>query len=64
MSKGKASFGKKNKKTHKVCRRCGNHSMHVTTGVCASCGFGRSSKRKSYSWQTKRGKPTQRVRAI
>ncbi|MGC8581290.1 MAG: 50S ribosomal protein L37e [Thermoplasmata archaeon] len=36
--------------THGVCRRCGNHSYHLQKKVCSSCGFGRTSKRRSYSW--------------
>ena len=47
MAKGTPSMGKKSgKKTHIVCRRCGKHTMHKRTGVCASCGFGRSAKRR------------------
>ena len=49
--KGTPSMGKKNKKTHIRCRR-----------VCASCGFGKSSKIRRYSWQNK--KPTTRQRLV
>ncbi|MCK5025444.1 MAG: 50S ribosomal protein L37e [Nanoarchaeota archaeon] len=54
MSKGTASMGKKSGKTsHIRCRRCGKHSYHVRDKVCSSCGFGKSSKQRSYSWQKK-----------
>jgi len=44
MSKGTPSMGKKNKKTHIRCRRCGKNTYHVRKKVCASCGFGKSKK--------------------
>jgi large subunit ribosomal protein L37e len=50
LTKGTASMGKRSaKKTHIRCRRCGRHSYHVR-GVCASCGFGASAKRRNYNW--------------
>lgn len=50
MTKGTPSMGKRSaKKTHIRCRRCGRHSYHVR-GVCASCGFGASAKRRNYNW--------------
>ena len=42
MSKGTPSMGKKNKKTHIRCRRCGRNTYHIRKKVCASCGFGKS----------------------
>ncbi|MFQ6089232.1 MAG: 50S ribosomal protein L37e [Candidatus Methanofastidiosia archaeon] len=50
MSKGTPSFGKKNKKTHIRCRRCGSHSYHLSKKRCSACNFGRSSKMRHYSW--------------
>ncbi|OYT35401.1 MAG: 50S ribosomal protein L37e [Candidatus Aenigmarchaeota archaeon ex4484_52] len=50
---GKPSFGKKNKKTHIICRRCGRVAMHKTKRICAACGFGATAKLRKYSWQTK-----------
>ena len=41
--KGTPSMGRKNKKLHIKCRRCGKTSFHVRKKVCASCGFGKSS---------------------
>lgn len=55
MPDGKAAFGKKNKKTHAICRRCGRHSMHITDRVCSACGFGKSSRMRRYTWQSKVG---------
>ncbi|KYK35432.1 MAG: 50S ribosomal protein L37e [Theionarchaea archaeon] len=50
MTKGTPSFGKKNKRTHMRCRRCGSHSYHVRKRRCSHCGFGRSRKKRGYSW--------------
>lgn len=46
-------MGKKNKKTHIICRRCGKHAYHATHAVCSACGFGKTSKIKSNAWQWK-----------
>ncbi|MBT3720887.1 50S ribosomal protein L37e [archaeon] len=55
MSKGTASHGKKSgKKTHIRCRRCGNKTYHMRDSVCSSCGYGKSSKTRSYAWQKKK----------
>ncbi len=55
MTKGTSSFGKRSgKKTHVYCRRCGRHTYHKRKKKCASCGYGVSTKKRSYSWQTKR----------
>ncbi len=54
MAKGTPSFGKKNKKTHIVCRRCGKRSYHVRDKFCSACGFGKSKKLKTYAWQNKK----------
>ncbi|MEM4755821.1 MAG: 50S ribosomal protein L37e [Candidatus Woesearchaeota archaeon] len=52
MTKGTASKGKhNNKKSHILCRRCGRHAYHVSKKECAYCGFGKSSKLRSYAWQ-------------
>ncbi|MCC6017628.1 MAG: 50S ribosomal protein L37e [archaeon YNP-LCB-003-016] len=54
MVKGTTSFGRANsKKTHIVCRRCGHHSYNIKKKRCAHCGFGRSSKMRKYSWNSK-----------
>jgi large subunit ribosomal protein L37e len=51
--KGSPSMGKRQKKTHMLCRRCGSRSYHVRHSICAACGFGRSKRMRSYSWQNK-----------
>ncbi|MCX6696434.1 MAG: 50S ribosomal protein L37e [Methanoregula sp.] len=56
MSKGTPSMGKRNKKTHIACRRCGKISYHAQKKVCSACGFGRSTKLVSNKWNTKRPK--------
>ncbi len=53
MTKGTPSMGKRRKKIHIRCRRCGRHSFNVKTKVCAACGYGKSSKIKKYKWQTR-----------
>ncbi|HEX7628518.1 MAG TPA: 50S ribosomal protein L37e [Candidatus Methanoperedens sp.] len=55
MSKGTPSFGKNQKKTHVICRRCGKASMNTHTKMCAACGFGRTAHMRSYKWQEKCG---------
>ncbi|NLI73901.1 MAG: 50S ribosomal protein L37e [Euryarchaeota archaeon] len=51
MSKGTPSMGKhSSKKQHIPCRRCGKSSYNMTKSVCASCGYGKTSKLRSYSW--------------
>jgi large subunit ribosomal protein L37e len=51
MTKGTASQGKHGRATsHMPCRRCGKHAYHKTKKVCASCGFGKSAKLRSYNW--------------
>ncbi len=60
MTKGTPSMGKKSGKSHLVqrCRRCGNRSYRVRNKACSSCGFGGSSKLRSYNWQKKKRKFT------
>ncbi len=50
MSKGTASHGKRNSKTHIMCRRCGKHSYHAAHSICASCGFGSTARRRGFTW--------------
>lgn len=54
MGKGTPSFGKRQKKTHIPCRRCGKHTYHVRKKACSSCGYGKSKKMRSYNWQNKK----------
>ena len=51
--KGTRSMGKKQKKTHIRCRRCGRHSYHIRKKICASCGLGRTAKIRHYNWLKK-----------
>ena len=53
MTKGTPSMGKRNKKTHIACRRCGKIAYHIRKNVCSACGYGRSRKLKKFSWQWK-----------
>jgi large subunit ribosomal protein L37e len=55
MTKGTPSMGKKSKgKLHISCRRCGKASYHMKRGICSSCGYGKSSRLKKYSWASKK----------
>ncbi|XP_064605920.1 large ribosomal subunit protein eL37A-like [Liolophura sinensis] len=51
-TKGTSSFGKRNKKTHSHCRRCGRRSYHIQKKVCASCGYP-SPRLRHYNWSIK-----------
>ncbi|WP_082098527.1 MULTISPECIES: 50S ribosomal protein L37e [unclassified Methanosarcina] len=53
MSKGTASMGKRQKRTHAKCRRCGSVSLNIHTKECTSCGFGKTTRMRSYKWQAK-----------
>lgn len=53
MTKGKPSFGKRHHTVHVLCRRCGRRAFHETKRVCSSCGFGKSSKIRTYAWRNK-----------
>ncbi len=54
MTKGTPSMGKKSGKiTNTHCRRCGKRTYLMRKKVCSSCGYGASSKLRSYSWQKK-----------
>ncbi|PKM92280.1 MAG: 50S ribosomal protein L37e [Euryarchaeota archaeon HGW-Euryarchaeota-1] len=54
MKQGPATAGRRHTPTHKICRRCGEHSLHIAKGICAGCGFGRTKKLKQYAWQNKK----------
>ncbi|MCD4845969.1 MAG: 50S ribosomal protein L37e [Methanosarcinales archaeon] len=55
MTKGTPSMGKRQKRSHIRCRRCGKVSMNKHSRVCVSCGFGRTPRMRSYKWQRKAG---------
>lgn len=47
-------MGRRNKKTHIRCRRCGKHSYHVREKKCSSCGFGNTARIREYTWKWKK----------
>ncbi len=52
--KGTPSMGEKSGKKNMIyCRRCGKRTMNLNKAVCASCGFGKSKRLRSYRWQKK-----------
>ncbi|MGB8312479.1 MAG: 50S ribosomal protein L37e [Halobacteriota archaeon] len=53
MSKGTPSMGKRQKRTHIKCRRCGNVSFNYHAKACSHCGFGRSKRLRGYSFLNK-----------
>tara|TARA_Y100000310_G_scaffold198316_1_gene198357 strand:+ start:421 stop:585 length:165 start_codon:yes stop_codon:yes gene_type:complete len=54
MSKGTASMGKKSGKKNMIhCRRCGKRTYNISNKACASCGYGKSARLRSYNWQKK-----------
>ncbi len=57
MTKGLGGTGSQGKKAKNInmirCRRCGRTSYHLNKKKCSSCGFGKSSKLRSYNWATK-----------
>ncbi len=52
--KGTPSMGKRNKRLHIRCRRCGRNAYHIKHKYCAACGFGRSRRLRRYAWQSKK----------
>lgn len=55
-------MGKKSgKKNFIKCRRCGRTTFHVKDKSCSSCGYGKSAKMRTYSWQRKKNGITKRT---
>eukprot|EP00438_Fugacium_kawagutii_P002919 Skav230086 [mRNA] locus=scaffold2569:375836:384194:- [translate_table: standard] len=46
------AMGKRHKKTHGLCPRCGKRSYHIQNKRCAACGFP-AKKIRSYNWSKK-----------
>ncbi|MBC2696931.1 MAG: 50S ribosomal protein L37e [ANME-2 cluster archaeon] len=55
MSKGTPSMGKRQKRLHIKCRRCGRVSLNIHKKVCVACGFKKTTRMRSYKWQRKSG---------
>ncbi|MDY6864606.1 MAG: 50S ribosomal protein L37e [Halobacteriota archaeon] len=47
MTKGTPSMGKRQKRSHIKCRRCGSVSYNTHNKYCVSCGFGKSKRMRS-----------------
>jgi large subunit ribosomal protein L37e len=54
MVKGTPSQGKRQKKSHITCRRCGNLAFSIHAHYCVACGFGKSSKMREFKWTEKK----------
>jgi len=50
MTKGTTSRGKRQKTVHIICRRCGKRAYHMQKKVCASCGYGKTTKIRGFNW--------------
>ncbi|HWQ19793.1 MAG TPA: 50S ribosomal protein L37e [Methanotrichaceae archaeon] len=55
MTKGTPSMGKRQKRSHIRCRRCGSISFNFKRKICVKCGFGRTAKQRlgHYKWMRK-----------
>eukprot|EP00404_Azadinium_spinosum_P024416 CAMPEP_0180605742 /NCGR_PEP_ID=MMETSP1037_2-20121125/26779_1 /TAXON_ID=632150 /ORGANISM="Azadinium spinosum, Strain 3D9" /LENGTH=167 /DNA_ID=CAMNT_0022624875 /DNA_START=63 /DNA_END=566 /DNA_ORIENTATION=+ len=49
---GTPAMGKRHKKTHGLCVRCGKRSFHYQKKRCAACGYP-AAKIRSYEWSKK-----------
>lgn len=54
MSKGTPSMGKRIKRNHLLCPRCGHMSYHKQKKMCAACSFPEPKKRNRGSLKAKR----------
>jgi len=55
MVKGTPSKGKRQKRSHIRCRRCGSQSFSVHGKYCVACGFGKSRRMRKYpGWRKKK----------
>merc|ERR1712087_999102 len=52
MGDGTPAMGKRHKKTHGLCVRCGKRSFHLQKKTCAACGYP-AKKIRSYQWAHK-----------
>nr|XP_042122194.1 60S ribosomal protein L37-like [Peromyscus maniculatus bairdii] len=52
MTRGTSSFGKRRKKMHTLCRRCGSKACHLQKSACGKCGYPAKRKRKC-NWSAK-----------
>ncbi|QPG74236.1 60S ribosomal protein L37A [Brettanomyces nanus] len=52
MGKGTPSFGKKQTKSHTLCKRCGKRSFHIQKKTCSSCGYP-AAKMRRFNWAAK-----------
>ncbi|CAJ1392245.1 unnamed protein product [Effrenium voratum] len=52
MGDGTPAMGKRHKKTHSLCPRCGKRSYHQQNKKCAACGYP-AAKTRSYEWSKK-----------
>lgn len=51
MSKGTPSMGKRSSgKSHVPCRRCGRAAYNMQKSTCASCGYGKTTRLRTYTW--------------
>ncbi|KAJ3332108.1 60S ribosomal protein L37A [Blyttiomyces sp. JEL0837] len=51
-TKGTQAFGKKQTKSHTLCKRCGRRSFHNQKKTCAQCGYP-AAKIRHFEWSEK-----------
>lgn len=51
QTKGTYSFGRRNRKSHTLCVRCGKHAYNIQKSRCASCAFPAAKMRRCESSQ-------------
>ena len=54
MVKGTPSMGKRQKRSHIKCRRCGSASFSLHEKCCVACGFGKTGRMREYRWKYKK----------
>ena len=48
-------MGKKSGKKNVIrCRRCGKSAYHIRKKKCSSCGYGKTSKLRIFTWLKKK----------
>mmetsp|Transcript_137522 Transcript_137522/g.194591 ORF Transcript_137522/g.194591 Transcript_137522/m.194591 type:complete len:83 (-) Transcript_137522:186-434(-) len=58
MTKGTTSFGKRNRRSHGLCHRCGKRSWHNRQRRCASCGFPKAKMKTQATPKSKQRRTT------
>lgn len=52
MTKGTTSMGRRNGRTHTLCRRCGARAWHIGQHFCGACAYP-SARGRKFNWSEK-----------